>query len=88
MIEVAFKPSFIDIFNALEPRLQDEVLEKIELFKEPSNHRQLRVHKLHGELSGFFSFSVNYHYRIIFAYEGKGKNKAVFIRLGDHSLYD
>ena len=50
MITVAYKVTFVRQFDALEEGLQNEVLEKIELFKNPKNHKQLKVHKLHGPL--------------------------------------
>ncbi len=84
-MEFYYKPSFIKDFNALEKSLQDEVVFKIELFKQIKNHKQLNVHKLHGRLKNFHSFSVNYKYRIVF--ERRGKNEIHFLEVGDHNLY-
>jgi hypothetical protein len=47
MIEVNYKPTFIKAFDDLENDLQNEIIEKTELLKEPKNHSQLKVHKLH-----------------------------------------
>ncbi len=85
-MNVAYKPSFVRQFNALESALQEEVIEKIEQFKKRQNHKQLRVHKLKGRLTHCFSFSVNYRYRIIFEYEST--DTAVLLGVGDHSIYD
>ena len=65
-MKVSFLPLFARKFNRLEVALQDEVMEKIELFKDKKNHKQLKVHKLYGILSGRYSFSVNYKTRIVF----------------------
>lgn len=65
-MEILYKPTFIRQFNKLEELLQDEIIEKIELFKDKKNHKQLKVHKLTGKLKDFYSFSVNYSYRIVF----------------------
>lgn len=86
-MEIAYKPSFIRQLNTLEPALQEEVLGRIKEFKDPANHRALRVHALKGELKGFYSFSVNYRYRIVFAWIGKGKKLAVMHGVGDHDIY-
>ncbi|OHA18008.1 MAG: hypothetical protein A2836_01780 [Candidatus Taylorbacteria bacterium RIFCSPHIGHO2_01_FULL_45_63] len=85
MIQVNYKPSFIRQFDALEPELQDEALEKIELLKNPKNHLKLRVYKLHGALKNCFSFSVNYKVRIVF--ENSSKTEIVLLVIGNHDMY-
>ena len=82
---VSFLPLFVKKLKSLELDLQDEVMEKIELFKDEKNHKQLKVHKLHGILSGRYSFSVNYKTRVIFLYFSK--NEAVLLAVGDHEIY-
>ena len=84
-MEVYFKPTFIRKLKSLEAALQDEIMEKIELFKDEKNHKQLKVHKLQGVLSGRYSFSVNYQTRIVFSY--LSKNEAVLLAVGDHDVY-
>ncbi len=88
MIRVDYTRRFLHDFAKLSPALQEEVLEKIGLFKDPKNHARLHVHKLQGELKGRLSFSVNYRFRIIYEYIGKGKKIAGLITVGDHSMYD
>ena len=84
-MKVSFLPLFARKFNRLEVALQDEVMEKIELFKDEKNHKYLKVHKLHGVLSGRYSFSVNYKTRIVFSY--LSKNESVLLVVGDHDVY-
>ena len=69
----------------LEKGLVEEVLEKIELFKDSENHKILKVHKLQGQLSDLHSFSVNYKIRVVFEY--LSKNEAVLLMVGDHDVY-
>ncbi|PIQ69177.1 MAG: type II toxin-antitoxin system mRNA interferase toxin, RelE/StbE family [Candidatus Taylorbacteria bacterium CG11_big_fil_rev_8_21_14_0_20_46_11] len=85
MITVTYKATFVRQFDALEEGLQNEVLEKIELFKNQRNHKQLKVHKLHGPLHGRYGFSVNYKFRIVFGYSSK--NEVVLLAVGDHDVY-
>ncbi|MBI2476177.1 MAG: hypothetical protein HYV67_02960 [Candidatus Taylorbacteria bacterium] len=85
MIKIAYKATFIRQFNNLEEVLQNEVLEKIELLKNPRSHRQLKVHKLHGPLQDRYGFSVNYKIRIVFNYVSK--NEVVLLAVGDHEIY-
>jgi len=86
MIRINFKSTFIRQFKKLEEALSLEVREKLELFKDPKNHAMLKVHKLHGPLKGYHSFSVNYKTRIIFDYQSK--TEVVFMTIGDHDVYD
>lgn len=80
-----YKPSFVRQLNKLPVVVQNEVFEKLELFKNTENHQKLRVHKLKGKLQSFYSFSVTYSHRIVFAYETN--NDVVFISIGDHDIY-
>ncbi len=85
MLSIFFKPSFIKKFNNLDRDLQDEVVEKIELFKDIKNHKQLKVHKLHGHLKDQYVFSVNYQFRIVFYY--LSKKEVALLAIGDHDVY-
>ena len=84
-LDIVYAPSFVRRFAKLSPDLQDEVLEKIGLFKHAENHSRLKVHKLKGRLANRFSFSVNYQVRIIFRYQGK--STAELITVGGHEIY-
>ncbi len=83
--EIGFKASFLRTLKHLDRDLYDEAVEKIELLKDAGNHQSLKVHKLHGSLSDYWSFSVNYKIRIIFQYESK--TSVVLLAIGDHDVY-
>ncbi|NIA02010.1 MAG: type II toxin-antitoxin system mRNA interferase toxin, RelE/StbE family [Nitrospirae bacterium] len=85
MITVHFKPSFLKQFNKFSVALQDEIEEKIELFKKDPTHPSLKSHKLRGRLKGRFSFSVNYRIRIVFAC--LSKKDVVLLSVGGHDVY-
>ena len=85
MISLIYPPFFIRKFNRLEDDLQEEVAQKIALFKNIENHSVLKVHKLHGRFSGCLAFSVNYKFRIAFRYVSK--NEVLLLDIGDHDIY-
>jgi len=85
MIEIIFAPIFVRNFKKLDDNLKEEILEKIEMFKNTSNHKLLKAHKLKGHYKDCYSFSVNYAYRIIFQYENK--NKVALLAIGGHDIY-
>lgn len=84
-MEILYKPTFLRDFKKLPADIQEEAREKINLFKNASNHQRLKVHKLQGKLGDFYSFSITYSHRIVFAKESK--EIIVFIAIGDHDVY-
>jgi len=85
MLNLIYAPIFLKQASDFESSLQEEVSEKITLFKDKNNHKSLKVHKLHGGLRDRYSFSVNYKIRIVFRY--LSKNEVVLLGVGDHDLY-
>jgi len=85
MLEISYTPAFVRQFSSLEQALREEILEKIEVFKDIANHKQLKVHKLKGILRGRYGFSVNYKIRIVFSYSSK--SEVIFLAVGDHDVY-
>lgn len=84
-VKIAYSPTFVRQFSDCEAELKEEIKEKIALFRERVNHRQLRVHKLHGQLKDRYSFSINYRLRIVFCW--LEKDEAYLLTLGDHEVY-
>ncbi len=85
MIRIGYSKSFIRKYKKLDKELQQEVKSAIELLKEPKNHQNLKVHKLHGKLGSYYGFSVNYRIRIVFDY--LEQNTVVLHSVDDHDIY-
>lgn len=58
---------------------------KEKIFLENPFDPRLKTHKLKGELSDFYSFSISYHWRIVFHFEEEGV--VVFDIIGTHEVY-
>ena len=84
-LRVLYKASFVRDYKKLPIEIQEEVRERIALFKNRDNHESLKVHKLKGSLKNCHSFSVTYAHRIVFIWEDK--QTAVFLAFGDHDVY-
>jgi mRNA-degrading endonuclease YafQ of YafQ-DinJ toxin-antitoxin module len=82
MLTILYSAKFVRMYKGLEPALQEEVREKITLFRNPKSHASLKVHKLQGRLEGRYAFSVNYRIRVIFRYENK--KIASLLTVGPH----
>jgi len=85
MLNLVYTTVFLKEFNNLELSLQEEILEKTALFCNKNNHKNLKVHKLHGVLKNRYSFSINYKVRIVFKY--LSPNEVALLDVGDHDLY-
>ena len=85
MVNIIYSPFFIRKFNKLENDLQDEIIKKVDLFKNKKSHSMLKVHKLNGKFEDYSCFSVNYKFRIVFRYISK--NEVLFTDMGDHDIY-
>ena len=79
-----FTPRFLKMVGALPEDLRTEVYEKVELFRDPTNHAALKAHKLKGHLKGCSSFSITYKTRVIFE---MSKDGAILHTVGDHDIY-
>jgi len=84
-MEIIYLPSFVRQFSRLEKDLQEEVVEKIELFQKNPRNPQLKVHKLKGRLQDRYNFSVNYKTRVVFTYVSR--EEVALLAVGDHDVY-
>ncbi|KKU14012.1 MAG: Plasmid stabilization system [Parcubacteria group bacterium GW2011_GWC2_45_7] len=66
--------------------LRGAVEERVEIFRRDSFDPRLKTHKLTGALKGFWSFYIDYRYRVIF--EFIKADRVLFHSIGDHSIYD
>lgn len=58
---------------------------KEKIFIENPFDPRLKTHKLKGELAEFYSFSISYHFRIVFHFEDK--NTIILDAIGTHEVY-
>jgi mRNA-degrading endonuclease YafQ of YafQ-DinJ toxin-antitoxin module len=86
MFEIVISKQFARQFRKLDNHLKDEVVEKLELLKDPTNHHALKVHKLNGRLTNKYSFSVNYKVRVVFSYPVP--TEIFLLLVGSHVVYD
>jgi mRNA-degrading endonuclease YafQ of YafQ-DinJ toxin-antitoxin module len=84
-MKISYTPHFARLYGKLSGNLQDETDIALELFKNDPANVRLRVHKLNGRLADYWSFSVNYNYRVVFRYGGK--NEALLTAIGNHDVY-
>lgn len=64
---------------------QKQMKKRIAIFMEDPHDPRLKTHKLTGELSGYWAFSVTYHIRVLF--EFIDEQTVGFIDMGTHDIY-
>ena len=84
-MKIYYSSKFASAYKKLPSKIKKIAEEKEQIFRKNPFDLQLKTHKLKGSLKGFFSFSVNQKYRIIF--EMISPETIWFHSVGDHSIY-
>lgn len=76
---------FIKKYRRLPNKIKSK-LEKLEKdFRTNPFDPKLKTHPLVGKLKGYYAFSIDYQYRIIFTF--KNENEVWFHNIGTHQIY-
>lgn len=84
-MRIYYSSKFAREYKGLTKRVKQNAKEKEKIFRKNPFNPLLKTHKLKGNLKGFWFFSINRKYRIIF--EFRGKDTIWFHSVGDHSVY-
>lgn len=86
MIEIEYSPKFAKMYKKIPMNIKRLAEKKELLFRTNPFDPKLRVHKLSGKLEKYWSFSLNYQYRIIFSFVKD--NHVRFHTVGTHEIYN
>jgi len=86
-MEIFYLSKFEKQYKKLPLKVKDLAEEKEKIFRKNPFNLILETYKLHGKLSDFLAFSINYEYRIIFDFLDKKKNIVRFYSVGKHDIY-
>lgn len=84
-IIVKYSPTFLKSLRKFPKPQLKFLAQKERVFRENPFDPKLKTHKPKGELSDFYSFSVSYHWRIVFHFEDDGE--IIFDAIGTHEVY-
>ena len=82
---IDFTPHFLKSFSRLPLAIQELAKKKDGWFRRNPFDPRLRTHKLKGELSGAWAYSVNREYRVLFRFL-KG-DEVIYYDIGTHDIY-
>ena len=85
-MKILYLPRFEREYKKLPVDIQRLAEAKEKIFRKNPFNRQLKTHKLHGELLEFWAFSVNYSYRVIFDFHDERTVR--FYSIGNHDVYE
>ena len=85
-MQIIYTSQFHRRYKKLPDEIKTLAESKEKIFRKDTFDSVLKTHKLRGSFKGFWAFSVNAKYRIIF--EFGEKDTVYFHSIGDHSIYD
>ena len=83
-INIYYTPEFVRLWRKIPKEIKVKAIKKEAVFRQNPFHSQLKTHKLKGVLKGFYSFSIDYHWRIVFHFQEEG---IYFNAIGTHEIY-
>ena len=84
-MKIYYSGKFAREYKRLPLKIKLIAERKEKLFRKNPFAAELKTHKLTGKLQIFWSFSIDFRYRIIFEYVDK--NTAWFLLVGTHEIY-
>jgi len=87
-MKIIYSTKFIKKYKKLPNKIKELAEEKEIVFKKDIFDKSLKTHKLHGKFKDFYSFSIDYSYRIIFEISKSEKNTVYFHTVDNHSVYN
>ena len=84
-MKIFLAPQFEKNYRKLPHHIQLLLQKKEKEFRKNPRSPSLKMHKLSGKLKDFFSFSINYSYRVVFRF--MDKENVIFYDVGTHSIY-
>lgn len=82
---VYYAPNFQKRWRRLPKSVRTQASQKEALFRADPFSPSLKTHKLSGKLKEYWSFSINYQYRIVFRF--LKKDEVLLVDAGTHSVY-
>jgi len=83
--KVEYSQKFLKSLKKLPKNQLKFLARQEEIFLQNPFDPRLKTHKLGGELKDFYSFSISYHWRIVFHFESE--NIIGFDNIGTHEIY-
>jgi len=84
-MEIFYTQKFLREYKKLNKEIKIKAEKRELIFRRDPYSVILKTHKLKGELADFWSFSIDFSYRIIFEFQDE--EVTIFHSIGDHDIY-
>lgn len=82
---IYYTPTFEEHWEGLLAKAKKKAEKKEKLFRQNAFQSSLLTHKLRGKLRDYWSFSIDYHTRVVFRFLKNGE--VLFVDVGTHEIY-
>lgn len=86
-MRIYYSSKFAKEYKRLPHKIKISAEKKEKIFRLDPFGQQLKTHRLTGRLKEYYSFSIDYQYRIIFEFVGKDRKIVWFHSVGTHEIY-
>ncbi len=83
--QIHISSDFKKSFRKIPKPIQDLATRKDQWFRDDAFDARLKTHKLKGVLEGYWAYSVNYQYRILFRFINL--TEVLYYDIGTHEIY-
>lgn len=87
MFKIIYTKHFLKQYKKLTPTLKKKTKQSVTKFQKNPKDKSLKAHKLTGPLENFYSFLVDYKYRVVFEIDKKNK-QITLLKVGGHEIYN
>jgi len=84
-VKIYYSKDFLKSYKKLPISIQNKFEKQELIFRNNPFDLRLKTHPLIGKLKGFYSYSIDYHYRVIFSFELE--TEIWFQYIGTHDIY-
>ena len=86
-MDIYLTSKFRRAYKKLPKQVKEKAKLKEKIFRENIFTPHLETHSLGGKYKGYWAFSIDYSYRIMFKFLNATKTKVAFINVGTHDIY-
>lgn len=83
--KIYYTPTFKKNWQKIPNLIKKKAQKKEKIFRQDIFQPTLLTHKLSGKLKNYWSFSIDYHWRIVFRF--LKKDEVLLVDVGTHEVY-
>jgi len=86
-MDIYLTSKFRRVYKKLPKQVKERAKLKEKIFRKDPSSLILETHPLGGKYKGYWAFSIDYSYRIMFKFLNATKTEVAFVNVGTHDIY-